>query len=342
MKKILGELKEEVEQIGRLNNELVKAVETVEPKLTKAYRTKKNEKERETIWKETKKLEEILTKLNVPFEIRAGILINGFWARYHLIAKSYSNNKTAIQDLAFRAEHYYKAINEDMYPEISVAWGYLYATIIGELKGDQIQRKVINEEIYSLATTRGRFDLITKAIDSRVSEERSKENYLGAIKIADEFTRDLLDGAVKDPRAILNAANIINNGTLSRVNQSDLEEKTEKRIGLLVSAVMVGFDKAEKIYEEVIPPNLGHFNGLKNRLIMATIRILDAYGEEEPELGQELKDISQQIQSKFSAKNQWQAIEIIRKTAKNYPRGTLINVRTILERIDRFLETYQE
>ena len=347
MTEIMGELLREVISLETLSKEVKGALETIGPKLTKAYRTKKSKEERERIWKETEKLEEILTELNIPFETRAEILLDGYWANYYLIRKFYPNDTAKIRDLAIRTslyygEHYNGGLDSEEYPELFVAWGYLYATIAGELKNNQELRKKIDDVIYPLAMKKGLIKPIADATNSRILDAMTDKNFLLAIRIADEFTRDLLDKTVKDPKAILNAANIVNNGALSRVNQSDLEEKTEKRIGLLVGAIMVGFDRAEKIYEEVIPPNLDHFSGLKNRLIMATIRILDAYGEEEPELGPELKDIAQQIQSEFSAKNRSRAIEIITETAENYPRGTLINVRTILERINRFLETHQE
>lgn len=338
MTEILGELEEGVEKIGQLKNEVTEAVEEIEVKLTKAYRTKKSKKQRETIWEETEKLEKILTDLNVPFETRARILLDGHWACYYLIQKFYPDDAGKIRYLATRIYCYYEGLDREEYSEIFVAWGYLYATAVGELKKNLHQRKEINDIIFPLAIKKGIIKPIADATNSRVLEAMTNKNFLSAIEIADEFTRDLLDKAIEYPKARLNAANIINNGALSRVSQSDLEEKTEKRIGFLTGAIMVGFDKAEKIYEEVVPPNLDHFNGLKNRLIMATIKILDAYGEEEPEL----KNISQQIQSEFSAKNRPRALEIIEETTEKYPRQTLINIKKILNRIDQFLETYQE
>ena len=342
MTEILGDLLKGITRLETLSGEVKEAVETIGLKLTEAYRTKKSKEERESIWKDTERLEEVLVELNIPLETRAEILLDGYWAYYYLIRKFYPNDSGKIRDLEMRANHYwggyfYGGLDSEEYSELFVAWGYLYATIAGELKDNQKLRRETNDVIYPLAMKKGLIKPIADTTNSRILDAMTDKNFLLAIEIADEFTRDLLDEAVKDPKAMLNAANIINNGALSRVNQSDLEERTEERIGLLVGAIMVGFDRAEKIYEEVVPPNLEHFSGLKNRLIMATIRILDAYEEETPEL----KDISQQIQSEFSAKNRKRAIEIIAKTAENYPRGTLINVRTIIERIDQFLEEHQ-
>jgi len=339
MTEILGELLTGVERIDQLGNKLTEAIKEIGPKITKAYRTKKSKEERETIWKMTEKLEKILVTLKVPFEQKAEILLDGHWAYYYLIRKFYPSDTAKIWDLEKRTYSYYKDLwgNEE-YPELFVAWGYLYATIMGELKCDARRRKRINDVIYPVAIARRALGPVSQATNSRVLEAMAEKNFRFAIKIVDEFTRDLLDEAVKDPKARLNAANVVNNGALAKVNQSDLEEKKEERTGLLVSVIMVDFDRAEKIYEEVVPPNLDHFNGLKNRLIMATIKLLDVYGEEKPEL----KDVSQQIQSEFSAKNRSRAIEIIIETIESYPRKTLINIKTILKRIDRFLETHQE
>lgn len=337
MKETLKELREEIGEIDRLGTELLITIEDVELKLTRVYRIKTKKEEREATWKVTKKLEDILADLNILFEIRAKTLLGGYWARYHYLKKFCPDNKEAIADLAKRVDDYFEGVDSEEYPELFVAWGHLFATVMGELKGDSDTREQVNKVIYPLAVKKGLIKPIAEAVESRVLEAITGKDFQGAIKIADEFRQELLDEAIADPKARLNAANILNGCGLARINLSDMK-KGEESVELLREAIITDFWEAEKTYERIDPPNLDHFNGLINRLILTTIKILEVYSEEKPDL----KDISGQIQSEFSSTNRLQALKLIAEAIKRYSDDIkiLITVETFLTKINRFLERH--
>lgn len=248
---------------------------------------------------------------------RAECLYGGWYLAYYKCLKSLPEGVKDIQqipfvlqkdinDLAIKVISYFSALSSEEEPILWVRYGSLQSLIESQLLFDKEKAQKINEKIRAKAEEIGEVSILLKEINTRGLAAEKAGNLEEAIEIFSEVERRFPD-ATDIPHARLDFANAINNRTKDRILLSDKIDIPDKKRELLESGI-AGLLNAIGIYKTVPPsPPVKHFEGIINRLIMASFRIFNLYG---------FYHKGDAIKRKFEAKKTEEAINEIKEAAR--------------------------
>jgi hypothetical protein len=198
-------------------------------------------------------LEKEMIEAGKGIDETAKAIMNGFWARYYL-AKKFGYIDSVI---CSRVESYYSQV-ENL--EVRIAYGYLLAVIISELREDFNAAKKINDDVRKLAESTGNVTSILRAINARGLNEMKEKNFAKAVEIFDEIEK-----IVEIPsESFQHAGNVVNNRGAAQIRG---EVDILAGIGDLIAAA--------EYYLKVKPVPLKHIEGIKNRLNEAGEKLIE-------------------------------------------------------------------
>jgi len=316
----------EIEKGKSISNEDVQKVASL---IKEAYAKEPDEQGLRRVWRATEKFEKILEG-SFELEEIARLILPGYWAKYYLIRKFEKASNLEAEMYYFHASLYYLCVSEEETPELFVNWGYLLATIKGELEGKSEEAAKINKYICAVAREAGIVDSIAKATNSRMLLLIKEEDFISAIALAKEFIMEFPEMQHYEP-PMQSVANVFNN--------LGLAELKIKRLRKHLWAARFYFREARLIYEKINPVPIGHIKGLQNRNIMIGIAMLEIHSKND----NIVRDLLMRANKSFEAGDKEEVMKILQIAAlledPFVPVITRINeelseIKLFLEQID--------
>ena len=217
-------------------------------------------------------LEIKMNRQKLPVSDVAKAILSGFWAKYYEIRK-FDKTKRNIDDLYWPVRNFFGSLYEKVLRqekvdiEVAVNYGYLLSVIVGQLKGNTLEAKEIDEQISRLVKESDNAALGLKVINSQGLNAMQKKDWQEAIAIFTTAERNFPE-APNIPEARQHLGNAVNNRGLSKLNLSDEMEDPEQKKEMVKSGVW-DLLVAMNLYFMVPLIPLKHLEGIRNRLRLA-------------------------------------------------------------------------
>lgn len=346
------ETEKEIEQILKKASETEmteKNVKELSKKFNLLYSKAIKLEEKNRVWKIGKEQAyPIAQEQNLDMNLQAELLFTPLYGRYYNLMKRIEAkvdlpSEEEIGEFMELVSGFFHSMDRKEGLELYLRYGDLLGNALEKILNDPKQGKKINDAVQEEIGKTTDVALILRSINRNILNAIELGEYDRAIQMKRDAEPEYMNRGRNVSRDSLFMAHIINNGGgLARIKQADVKLDKSKRTTLIKA--ILNFEEARTFYEKVFPPNLIHFDGLKNRLVRVAYRLLLIEGDEVGRYGVAAKEIlEKEAKESFEKeKNREKAIQEIIKASRVREVYGIEKILEEIKIIDEFLAAHKE